>query len=160
MARIRTMDWDAVAAAAPLDKAASVVRDGAGEHYDPEALGQPHWTTPPPTTKAPGHRADLTGVSVGRLRVVGYSHSHPKGGSRWVVRCTCGDYELRTSKAIEEPGPNGTHEPMCRKCGRMEYMKREAKAALAGVWDDGRPYDRIGLRTTTGHRRLKDEVAA
>ncbi len=152
---MRTTNFDAIATSAPLDKTASVVRDGSGDHYDPEAKQQEHWLTCPPIAPAPHNAPDLTGQIIGRLTVKGYYAIANGKGARWVVRCTCGGYETRRTKAITKPGLNDCHEPMCCKCGRFEAMKRNAKAAIKGRWEDGRPVQIVGLKTSAGDRLLQ-----
>jgi len=44
---------------------------------------------------------DYTGFEVGSLKVLGMSRSVKK---RWVVRCICGNYELRKSMALKFGG--------------------------------------------------------
>lgn len=45
---MRATDFSKIAASAPLDKTASIVRDGHGEHYDPSVTdGRLHWDVQP-----------------------------------------------------------------------------------------------------------------
>ena len=66
---------------------------------------------------------NLTGRKVGRLTVMGMARDI-KGkedtGGRWVVRCACGDYEVRTAKAINNPKNT---EDTCRICGKARQTK-------------------------------------
>ena len=39
---------------------------------------------------------DLTGKTIGRFKVIGYSTDRP----RWVLRCSCGMYTFRSNKAL------------------------------------------------------------
>lgn len=164
MARMRTTNFDAIATSAPLDKTASVVRDGTGEHWDPSVKdGRLHWVAPPPCGVRPAHAPDLVGCRVGRLTVVGYYDKGSKngGGSRWVVRCTCGAYETRRSKAIRNPRPRDDgEEQACFKCETLIHARRIQSAASRGKWSDGRRFDLVGLRTQHGDRRLKDPEPA
>lgn len=66
---------------------------------------------------------DLSGVKIGRWRVVGYlgkakQWSHKTG--RWLVKCDCGAYELRTSKSLRNPDAV----QMCQGCAYTEKIKR------------------------------------
>lgn len=61
--------------------------------------------------------ADLTGLKFGRFKVIGYSAE--KSG-RWVVRCQCGNYEFRTSKAIKNPNND---RDMCVECRATHFIK-------------------------------------
>lgn len=69
---------------------------------------------------------DLSGIRSGRLVVVGFS-SEAKG--RWVCRCCCGVYVLRTAKAIKSLArTNG-----CDQCRLLaaaksaDYFRRTGK---------------------------------
>lgn len=125
---IRTMDFDRIASSAPLDATASAVRDGSGDLYDGPNLGdRQHWKAPPlPLALKPLHLADLTGRRVGeRLTVVRF---HGQSGKStpvnvWLVRCDCGDYEVRQDKKIR----NGGHpEDACAICAHARVLRERA----------------------------------
>jgi len=125
---IRTMDFDRIASSHPLDATASAVRDGSGDLYDGPSIGdRQHWKAPPlPLGRKPAHLADLTGRRVGeRLTVVRF---HGKSGkstpvNTWLVRCDCGDYEVRQDKKIR----NGGHpEDACAICAHARVLRRRA----------------------------------
>lgn len=65
--------------------------------------------------KAAGH---LIGMKVGRLTCLGLSADTPK---RWVVRCVCGNYLLRSAKALNNP--NNAHDA-CDHCRHLIEIKR------------------------------------
>jgi len=121
---VKTVDYAALATAAPINADAAKARDGGGVHYEPtKRPGGDHWTAPPPTRRVPWNCADLTGTKIGRLTVVGLldSRSHDKG-ARWLVRCSCGDYEARRSKALKNPNNAGDR---CDLCRHQVFLKRE-----------------------------------
>lgn len=70
-----------------------------------------HWESCPPIKKIPYNGLNLVGCKVGRLTVIGMARES-KG--RWVVRCACGDYEIRTAKAIRNPENKGDRCSVCR----------------------------------------------
>lgn len=93
----------------PVDRTAlRVVMPGI--HYDlPDGTipdHHVHSSTPLPirkiTKQMKGCRgfSDLTGHKQGRLTVIGLSMGI---GGRWVVRCQCGAYEVRSSKSLMNP---------------------------------------------------------
>lgn len=61
---------------------------------------------------------DLTGTKLGRLTVVGIS---AEVLARWVVRCTCGTYGLRTARAIKAAAPDAC----CHQCHLLALAKRK-----------------------------------
>lgn len=117
-----TMNFDAVAAAAPLNREASAVRDGSGDLWEARVPAHiKHWSAPPPQERPPPPDiADLTGLVRNRLTVVRY-HGPAKDGGRWLVRCACGNYELRRAKAIRK---GGDEEMACFVCVKVETLRR------------------------------------
>lgn len=61
---------------------------------------------------------DLTGVKLGRLTVIGIS---AEVLARWVVRCVCGTYGLRTARAIKNAAPDAC----CHQCHLLALAKRK-----------------------------------
>ena len=61
---------------------------------------------------------DLTGRRQGRLVVVGLARDTRK---RWVVRCDCGTFTLRTAKAIQNPA---NAEDRCEHCRHAAWLRR------------------------------------
>ena len=126
MRRIRTMDFDAVAASTPLDATASAVRDGSGEIYEVRVPAHiAHFIAPPrPQMDRPDDVEDLTGIQRGRFTVIRY-HSPAKDGGKWLVRCACGDYELRRAKAIRR----GDDQDMsCFCCVHTDTLRRRGSS--------------------------------
>jgi len=121
--------FDRIAASSPQNATAARVT-GRGEHYDPviKFNTQEHWDAPPKMKRfaaadhGHGTLPNLLGIKVGRLSVLGvYDDPTQTGrGLRWVVRCVCGDYELRSTKAMRNPSNN---EDQCRKCDHWQRTK-------------------------------------
>ena len=65
---------------------------------------------------------DFTGLRIGRLKVIGLARDYKK---RWVVRCSCSAYTLRTAKALKNTG--NSDYMMCESCRYLEHLK----------WKDG-----------------------
>lgn len=84
---------------------------------------------------------DLTGLKKGKLTVIG---KYPKGKSngskklrktRWVVKCICGRYEVKTSKSLKKESTQH-HEPnnhMCHVCAYNDHSKRREKYYRTGI---------------------------
>lgn len=133
---MRTVNYDALATSVPLNRSAAVVRDGRSMDVATVTERPPGYVCsdlPLPTREpksestAAGWR-DLRGVRFGRMVVVGMSATVAK---RWVVRCSCGRYELRKSatiKDLDRPEAQG----MCFECGHVEKLKAEAREIAAG----------------------------
>jgi hypothetical protein len=74
--------------------------------------------------------ANLTGIKFGRFTVIGMSRDikgQENTGGRWVVRCSCGDYEVRTAKAIKNPN---NRDDMCRICNKARQTLRWRERVL------------------------------
>lgn len=113
---------------APANATAARVVSG-GTHYEPEInlAKHDHWETPPKTKRVPRDAPQLIGHRCGRLTVIGL---YAKRAGRWVVRCACGAYELRTTKALRNPENS---EDRCQRCWH------EARAR--------KRYERLGSRS-------------
>ena len=71
---------------------------------------------------------DLTGLRKGRLTVVGICATG-KGG-RWVVRCDCSMYAIRTRKSLQKKNNNVDRCKECRNLANIkkrDYYKRTGK---------------------------------
>ena len=75
---------------------------------------------------------DLTGLRVGRLRVIGFSAERK---ARWVCRCDCGMYTLRKTPTIKK----GTAAP-CDQCYLLAVAKARAHNARTGDNKPGRDF--------------------
>lgn len=77
--------------------------------------------TPLPMIEFPGpDDKNLTGLNVDRLTVMGFSVLKGSGTGakgRWVVRCACGRYEIRSSRALKRRRTRGKVES-CHECDR------------------------------------------
>lgn len=62
---------------------------------------------------------DLTGTRFGRMAVEGLSKIHSP--ARWICRCSCGIYEIRTAKAVKNPN-NGSD--CCHQCRLLIEAKK------------------------------------
>lgn len=80
--------------------------------------------TPLPTRSC--RDIDLAGERRGRLVVIGLSAT-TKG--RWVCRCDCGMYTLRTAKAIK----NEKNFDRCEECRQLDYLKRHDEFLRTGA---------------------------
>lgn len=148
---MRTMNFDVIATSAPLNREASVVRDGSGDTWDFQPPPQmEHWKAPPlPVGRRPETIADLTGRVFGRLTVIRF-HGKPEGKNAlngWLVRCVCGDYEVRTNKTLKKAAnPNDC----CCVCAKADRLKERAART---------PTKRDLKRQRASFRRIVGEAA-
>lgn len=71
------------------------------------------------TRPIPLNMEDLRGFTFGRFTVIGCA-AHEKG--RWVVRCSCGVYTLRTTKAVKNPA---NERDCCEQCRHLRHLKEK-----------------------------------
>lgn len=153
MTRLARVDIYAVAPLLPGDKVAGRVASR-GEHFE--------WS--PPSTSVHSsdpipHRAptaaerimpefvDLTGLRSGRLTVIGIAVDATANGTRWVVRCVCGAYELRRTRYLKACAAGekvGDDEPLCGCCAYTKKLRngfhnpRKAAAAAQAIMEAAR----------------------
>lgn len=130
------MSMDKIITSAPLNSTAARVT-GKGVHYDPTR--KPLTLQAAPDTRArenpiPCAKELLSAPAAilkslqaqrwGRWTVIGYALQQPEGKNAkasWVVRCTCGRYETRSTKAIRRAVTSGDR---CWECAHVEQVKR------------------------------------
>lgn len=125
--------FDAVLAARPQSATAGRVTSK-GAHWTPDVDRGPklHWSAPPPMQAFRAvheGKRDLTGLQVGRLTVIGVLADSVPGRSRWVVRCRCGDFEVRRHKTLRKTalrgsrlGPDGQTNDRCDNCAALQAI--------------------------------------
>jgi hypothetical protein len=97
----------------------------AGTHYRPNKRhGSQVFEVCPPIRQAtrrdrsvPGY-SDLAGVRRGRLVAIGLSEG---AALKWVMRCDCGAYVIRTNKAARNEANTAD---ACEECLHVMYLKR------------------------------------
>lgn len=153
MTRLARIDLDCVAPLYPSDKVAGRVASR-GEHFE--------WSPPSTTVHSSDpipHRAptaaelimpefvDLTGLKSGRLTVLGIAIDATANGTRWVVRCVCGSYELRRTKYLKACAAGekvGDDEPLCGSCAYTKKLRKgfhnpkKAAAAAQAIMEAAR----------------------
>lgn len=156
---IRTTNFDRIAASAPLNTTASVVRDGSGEHWTPHKPfdQRVHSDVPIPCAPPPQGATDLTGLRAGRLLVIGFHSRRKKSGRMWVVRCQCGAYEVRKGSKLTEDRPAAAPELTCLDCETLRHAQHAHHAAVTGRWPSGAPAAKpLGLNVQGASTTLND----
>jgi hypothetical protein len=136
-----TLNYSQVADATPINRNAIAVTRNSGEHFT-DGEDRParnatllHWENCPPLIPIPSIKhahgrelaRSLMGKKFGRMTVVGLFRERLEHlpiqdqAAIWVVRCTCGCYEGRRYKAINNP--ENTND-MCHNCRHLEFIKR------------------------------------
>lgn len=110
----------------PINKtAAFVVSDSPEKGVDVNYGDQVVSLTPLPTTQFTGLKEhDLTGNKCGRFTVIGCAVHRAPGRNntiRWVVRCSCGRYQIMTSKSVKRHKDN--QEMACVHCQQTRHLK-------------------------------------
>ena len=107
----------------PIDKSSKYVVSKSNERYSDFNPGDMLTNSSGlPVKNIPSHVNDLTGIKKGRLIVIGLSASFSKDnghGYRWVVRCSCGRYEIRRSRTILKANPID----MCNVCKSTAFKR-------------------------------------
>lgn len=133
----RTTDYAALAAAAPVNRQAALARDGHGVRYEAKIEPwQERWDAPPPQERRPAPDLPrLEGRTFGDgMRVLRY-HGTRSNGARWLVRCRCGWFELRSTKAIL----TAQADHCCAACQYDKTQRRNYAADRADPdWRDAR----------------------
>jgi len=81
----------------------------------------------------PPNAVDLAGERFGRLSVVRYHRSKKAKGSQWLVRCVCGDFELRSTRALR----SDAEDLACQDCRKVDYLRHLSRTSVKR--------DRIGV---------------
>lgn len=133
--KIRTVDFDRIATSQPINATAAMATAEAVTEREEIKFppGFLHWRERPlirafaANPQDNTHR-DLAGTKFGRFTVIGLLAD--SGAGQWVCRCTCGDYEVRRSKAIKAAVaglvPEGVA-TMCYVCAKWQTAKGRYK---------------------------------
>ena len=96
-----------------------------GTHYAPQLKSKIlHWDQFPGTAVYVGdHANNMTGAKCGRLTVVGFwGFSWGKNSKGlWLVRCCCGRYEVRRTRAIRNAA---NRDDCCCVCKHRKHLQR------------------------------------
>jgi hypothetical protein len=126
--------WDAILASAPLNTTAALVAGRSSDTAPEHTTTELSWDGPPPLlaitsalTCQPGF-VDLTGSSVGRLKVLGLLAREKAGsnGAVWVCRCSCGRYVGRKSKSLKM-----SKSDRCNQCNYNAHLAWAASGNTA-----------------------------
>lgn len=110
----------------PINRVADRVTNQRDQEYYDVVLTdktKSHWDCPPNELlqNVPINAENLIGRTFGRLTVFGYVGKLNKNQPHtlWLVKCSCGSYEMRKTKSIKNPENKFD---CCHKCGRQRAM--------------------------------------
>lgn len=118
---MRTSDWSAIAASSPINADAARAYVYGYEGEEPVLLLAAAKPVPKPSPQSPTFR-NLIGTKKEWLTVVAYGGSG-SNGARWIVRCICGRYEFRSTKAMRPTNPCGR----CDECHNLQRLQQREK---------------------------------
>lgn len=130
-----TADLERVFTSRPINATAARVVSK-GTHWNPVSYrNEREWSTPPSmkqitaSMRIDPNFTNLTGTPLGNLVCVGISsepESKAKGGSKWVMRCTCGNYVIRSTRSIKKQGDPDDCCPTCQALRAIRYHQSPA----------------------------------
>ena len=123
--------WDRIASSVAVDATArAVTSNGVGYKPSIAPTSREDSETPIPMQPVPPCEKDLTALVMGRLTVLGRAIGRANTkGAPWVVRCKCGRYAIRRTKAIKNP--NNAHD-RCAECSHTERLLRHSTFQTTG----------------------------
>ncbi len=118
---------DKILTSVPINKTAAVVLSK-GEHFTPnKRIANLDSELPIPVKKIPKEAQNILGHKNGRLTVIGFAKDF---NGRWVVRCDCGRYTVRSKKALMNPA---NVDDCCEHCRHLKFLQREQKRKANGL---------------------------
>ena len=116
---------------APNNKESSRSFKGGARYESKAKIANLHWEVAPKTCAPEKGEKDLKGIKFGRFEVIGKAiKDWTISQCCWIVRCSCGDYETRRSRAILNPANRGDR---CCKCRAVANERREYEWRTNGV---------------------------
>jgi hypothetical protein len=121
----------------PINKSAAEVVSRSNEKgFDFKRSSYISSMNPLPTIPVRRGIEDLRGMKKGRLTVIGlYPTKSAKKKNRWVVKCTCGRYTTKSSKALNKVQKQH-YEPalyMCHECSEKDHIMRRNNDDKLGI---------------------------
>ncbi len=96
------MNFQQLAGLRPVNKAAALAISRSHQFPSAKKISQVHTDLPLPIrANLPSDVPELIGRKFGRFTVIGAHASSPP--LRWIVRCVCGRYETRKTRAVMNP---------------------------------------------------------
>lgn len=130
--------FDFLASSKPVNKTAARILTS-GTHYDYQVKNKT-WHSENPLSILSAQEisvcklsplfVDFTGHKHGYFTVIGLCKDF---NNRWLARCSCGDYEIRSTKAIKNHINNNKYsKDRCSRCEDLKRLRRIASAKQMG----------------------------
>lgn len=133
----KTIDFDVLAASFPVDENARRITEAPGMHFSAGRKSLPKiqrrdyracvypiatWKHPKPWTLAQLVKQQ-TGKKYGLWTVIGYAEWQGNEGSsaKWVVRCSCGRYEIRRMRSLRRAADT---QDCCWECKTLRSLRK------------------------------------
>ena len=130
--------YSRIAASAPVDASAARALSMRGEHEPTVKIPEhhEHYDAPPKVQPVPENKTDRTGRRFGKLTVIGYLRTHRDRSGRWLVRCVCGQYEVRRGSTIDKADAGQS----CTRCAKLAWHRsaeyQGARSAASEVFTE------------------------
>lgn len=126
----------------PQDIVAKRVVFDDGDHYNPKVKSNTHcYSTAMPSirpmeslpykVKRDPNFKDLTGIKKGYFTIVGLFDCQTF--DKWVLRCSCGNYEIRTAKTINKI-EDRVDQNCCQSCVDLERLRHKDYWQKHGIY--------------------------
>ena len=116
----------------PINKvAALVIADGI--HFEPYIKPHSHFCTDvmPDTLPVPYNITNMIGQKSGRVKIIGYmgsvGESQKNKYHKWLVRCVCGNYEIREGRRWRRSRRLKRQDEGCLICRKINYITSNKK---------------------------------
>lgn len=125
---MRTSNWDAILASEPINRMAALAA-AVGFSGDEETMLAKAKRDIEALEQGDPNFRNLVGLIKGRLTVVAYGGRAKRStpGAQWIVRCKCGNYEVRRTRALREQNPNDR----CEDCNQLQRLRLGCKNEVA-----------------------------
>ena len=129
----------------PVDRTAARVTSQGPKWVESSAKNDRYFSpVPHPTRPLAWNQQNLAGRTIGTLTVIGlaaWKAANAKATAsqrtRWVCRCLCGWYVIRSTKAIKNPN---NAEDACDRCRHLAQLKYQQSRIESGEYTPKRPW--------------------
>lgn len=119
--------------------AMAISPQGTDEIEVPQRLWRPHWPNPPKARRVPDdpNLRPCLGAQFGRMRITGLSYiRNKKKQLRWIARCVCGTYELRSTKEVK----TAKEDDCCCRCAYTKELQTRSSSGSGCTQLDTGPW--------------------